>query len=48
MWHALERVDHLPSVRQSGTTLWAVLDVRHERSDAESGFAVQELIDFVW
>jgi len=48
MWHALERVDHLPSVRQFGTTLWAVLDVRQERSDAESGFAVQELVDFVW
>jgi hypothetical protein len=48
MWHALERADHLPGVGQFGTTIRAVLDVRQERSDAEPGFAVQELIDFVW
>ncbi|HEX5072230.1 MAG TPA: hypothetical protein VFW03_03450 [Gemmatimonadaceae bacterium] len=48
MWHALERAYHLPSVGQFGATRCAVLDVRQERSDAESGLAVQELIDFVW
>jgi hypothetical protein len=47
MWQALERAHHLPSLGQLGTTLRAVLDMRHERSDAESGFAVQELVDFV-
>ena len=47
MWHALERAYHLPSVSQFGTTLWAVLDVSQERRDAKSGFAVQELVDFV-
>jgi len=48
MWHALEGAYHLPSIGQIGTTLRAVLDVCQERSDAESGFAVQELVDFVW
>jgi hypothetical protein len=48
MRHALERAHHLASVGQIGTTLWAVLNVRQERSDAKSGFAVQELVDFVW
>jgi hypothetical protein len=48
MWHALEGANNLPSIGQFGTTPWAVFDVREERSDAESGLAVQELVDFVW
>ena len=48
MWHALEGANHLPSFGQIGTTRRAIFDVRQERSDAESGLAVQELVDFVW
>jgi len=48
VWQALERADHLPSFSQVGATFLAVLDVREERGDAESGLAVQELVDFVW
>jgi hypothetical protein len=47
MWHTLERAYHLPSLGQFGTTLRAVFDMREERSDTESGFAVQELVDLV-
>jgi len=45
---ALERANHLPSFSQFGATFLTVLDVREEWGDAESGFAVQELVDFVW
>jgi hypothetical protein len=48
MGHALEGVHHLPGFGQFGAALRAALDVRDERRDAESGLAVQELIDFVW
>jgi hypothetical protein len=47
MGEPLERAHHLPSLRQLGATLRAVLDVRNKGGDAESGFAVQELVDFV-
>jgi hypothetical protein len=45
---ALERVDDLPRLSELGAALGAGLDVRQERGDAESGLAVQELVDFVW
>jgi len=48
MGEPLERAHHLPSFGQLGATLRAVLDVRNQGGDAESGFAIQELVDFVW
>jgi len=48
MRQTLERADQLPSRGQLGATLRAVFDVRQERGDAESGLAVQELVDLVW
>jgi hypothetical protein len=48
MRQALEAGHQLSGLGQLGATLGAALDVRHERRDAESGFAVQELVDFVW
>jgi hypothetical protein len=47
MGEPLERAHHLPSLGQLGATLRAVLDVRNKGGDAESGFAIQELVDFV-
>jgi len=47
MREPLERAHHLPSFGQLGATFRAVLDVRNKGGDAESGFAVQELVDFV-
>jgi hypothetical protein len=43
----LESAHHLPSLEQLGPANGACLDVRRQRRDAESGLAVQELIDFV-
>jgi hypothetical protein len=48
MGQALEGVHDLPGLGKLGSTRGAAFDVRHERSNAESGLAVEELIDFVW
>ena len=43
----LEGAHDLARLRELGPTFRACLDVRLERGDAESGFAIQELVDFV-
>jgi hypothetical protein len=47
VWQPLESAHHLSSVGQLGSTFSALLDVRMQRREAESGLAVEELIDFV-
>jgi hypothetical protein len=47
VWQPLESADHLSSFGQLGSTFSALLDVRMQRREAESGLAVEELIDFV-
>jgi hypothetical protein len=48
MGHSLERAHDLPSFGELGAALSASLDVRNQRRYAESGLAVEKLIDFVW
>ena len=48
MGHSLERTHDLPSFSEFGAALRASLDVRDQRRNAESGLAVEKLIDFVW
>ena len=47
MRQVLERGHDLPGLGELRTTLVASLDVRDQRRDAESGLAVEQLIDFV-
>jgi hypothetical protein len=44
----LESVHDLSSRGQLSSTGNAMLDMRMQRREAESGLAVQKLIDFVW
>jgi hypothetical protein len=48
MRQPLEGAHHSPRVVELRATTRTLFDVRHERREAESGFAVEELIDFVW
>jgi hypothetical protein len=46
--HPFEGADDLAGLSQLVTTKGTLLDVRKQRRDAESGLAVEQLIDFVW
>jgi hypothetical protein len=48
MRHSLERVYDLSSLSQLRPAFGAGLHVRDQRRNAESGLAVEKLIDFVW
>ena len=48
MWQRSSALTTCRASASSARHFGATLDVRHERSDAESGLAVEELIDFVW
>jgi hypothetical protein len=48
MRQPLEGAHHAPCVVELRATTRALFDVRHERREAESGLAVEKLIDFVW
>jgi hypothetical protein len=48
MGQPLERAHDASRFVELGAAARALLDVRHERREAESGFAVEELVDFVW
>jgi hypothetical protein len=47
VWQSLESAHQLPGLGQFGSAFSATLDVRMQRREAESGLAVEELIDFV-
>ena len=47
MRQSLERAHYLSGLSQLGATFGTALDVRMQRREAESGLAVEELIDFV-
>jgi hypothetical protein len=48
MGYSLERAHDLASFGQFGAAGRAGLHVRDQRRNAESGLAVEKLIDFVW